>query len=348
MPQESASRWPLDRYLSRDALTYYLLVLPALVSAAVFSLAIATTPGSLVTQAGVYSSLASAVTEALPFLVLAASAYAVVAFRPSLLVALLVSTFFVALSVANGVVVAGLSLDVEGAVITVVGATFLALAGFNYARGLKLAAGHRAETSSSGPVGYNVLGFALDSVLPLAAALGLVLLVESVVSGLAAEAVRLPAPLSTITSLYISTRIGLIFTTLFVAGASIWVLRTLVEPAILHFTLSREDAATELLSEIEPTTKSIVKITRYRPSGGLAWGVLTIAYCVGILITLVLFLPRAELYRDLGAVVSLHAPPPTPLEALMESSFQDAVVKANILFAQSQDFLRSIINLLWG
>ncbi len=339
---------PLDRYVSRDALVYYLLVLPAVVSGAVFSLAIATTPGALVTQAGAYGAAAAAVAQAVPFVVLAASAYAVFSFRPSLLVTLLVATFFVALSVADRIAVAGVRLDLEGAVLLVVAAAFLALAGFNYARGVKIVAGRRPDTASSGPLGYNLLGVAVESALPLAAALALVLLVESVVSGLSAQAVRLPEPLSTMASLYLQSRVGLVFTTLFVAGAVIWVLRQFVEPVILHFTLSPDDARLELLAEIEPTTKSVRKVVRYRPSGGLAWGVLTVAYCAGIFVALAAFLPRVAFLRDLEAVFSLRAPPPTQLEALVQSAFQNATVRANVLFAQSQDFIRTLIRVLWG
>jgi hypothetical protein len=348
MSKEEPAPSRLDRYLSRDALVYYLLVLPALVSGTAFSLAIATSPGDLVTQAGAYGALASAAAQALPLPVLLLSIYAVFTFRPSVLVTLLVFTFFVAVSVANGVAVAGVQLNLEGTVFLVVTATFLALAGFNYSRGLVLAADRRPDTSSSGPAGYNVLGVALESAVPLLAALALVLVVESVVSTLAAQAVRLPAPLSTMAALYIQTRVGLVFITLFVAGAAVWVLREFLEPIILHFTLSAADAKRELLGEIEPTTKSVGKIARYRPSRGLSWGVLTIAYCAGIFAALALFLPRTEFSRDLVAVFTLRTPPAAPPEVLLQTAFQNAVVKINILFAQSQDFIRALIRLLWG
>jgi hypothetical protein len=337
-----------SRYATKDALIYYALVLPALISETAFSIAIVSTPGDLLTQAAPGGSAVAALVQLLPFALLAASVYAVFSFRPSLLVTLLTASFFVAASVANRIAFLGAQLDLEDTVIVVVASTFLALVGFNYARGIKLLTGRRPDVTSSGPLGYNALGVALDSAFPLAAALSLVVLVEALVGDLGVEAARLPTPLSALASLYLQSRIGLVFTTLFVAGAVIWVMRQFLEPVILHFTLNAADAKKELLSEIEPTTKSVRKIARYRPSGGLAWGLLTAAYCVGLIAALALFLPRGEFSRDLLAALDLHAPKPSPAEALVQGSFQSAVVRINILYAQSQDFIREVIKLLWG
>jgi hypothetical protein len=347
---ETGERRPslASRYATKGALIYYALVLPALVAEAVFSIAIVSTPGDLLTQAAPGGSAVAAAVQLLPWALLIASLYAILSFRPSLLVALLIASFFVAASVANGIAFLGAQLDLEDTVILVVAATFLALAGFNYARGLKLLAGRRPDVTSSGPLGYNALGLALESAFPLAAALALVVLVETVVGDLGVQAARLPAPLSALASLYLQSRIGLVFTTLFVAGAAIWVMRQFLEPVILHFTLNASDARKELLAEIEPTTKSVRKVARYRPSGGLAWGLLTVAYCAGLIAALAIFLPRGQFSRELLGALDLHAPSPTPAEELLQGSIQNAVVKVNVLYAQSQDYIRQIIQLLWG
>jgi hypothetical protein len=338
----------LSRYATKEALIYYSLVLPALVAQAVFSIAIVSTPGDLLTQAAPGGSAVAAGVQLLPWALLAASVYAIFSFRPSLLATLLIASFLVAASVANGIAFLGVQLDLEDTVLLVVAATFLALAGFNYARGVKLLAGRHPDVTSSGPFGYNALGIALESAFPLAAALALVVLVETVVGDLGAQAARLPAPLSELSSLYLQSRIGIVFTTLFVAGAAIWVMRQFLEPVILHFTLNPADAKKELLAEIEPTTKSVRKVARYRPSRGLAWGLLTVAYCAGLIAALAIFLPRGEFSRDLIATVDLHAPSPTLAEALLQTEIQNALVRINILYAQSQDYIREIIQLLWG
>lgn|GEM_PF-2725855 len=337
----------VSRYATKEALIYYALVLPALVAEAVFSVAIVSTPGDLLTQAAPGGSAVAAALQLVPWALLAASVYAVFAFRPSLLVTLLIASFFVAASVANGIAFMGAQLNLGDTVILVVATTFLTLAGFNYARGIKLLGGRHPNVTSSGPLGYNVLGLALESAFPLAAALALVVVVETVVGDLGGQAARLPAPLSALASLYLQSRIGIVFTTLFIAGAAIWVMRQFLEPVILHFTLNAADAKKELLAEIEPTTKSVRKIARYRPSRGLAWGLLTVAYCVGLVAALAIFLPRGQFSRDLVASLDLHASP-TAAEVLVEDSIRNALVRVNILYAQSQDYIRQIIQLLWG
>ncbi|HVB95572.1 MAG TPA: hypothetical protein VND41_03095 [Nitrososphaerales archaeon] len=347
-PEEPRPPSLVSKYATKQALIYYSLVLPALVAEAVFSIAIVSTPGDLLTQAAPGGSAIAAVVQLLPWALLAFSAYAIFSFRPSLLITLLITSFFVAASVANGIVFLGAQLNLGDTVILVVAATFLALAGFNYSRGIKLLAGRRPNVKSSGPLGYNALGVALESALPLLAALALVVLVETVVGDLGVQAAHLPPPLSALASLYLQSRIGLVFTTLFVAGAAIWVMRQFLEPVILHFTLNAADAKKELLSEIEPTTKSVRKVARYRPSGGLAWGFLTAAYCLGLLAALAVFLPRGQFSRDLLAALDLHAPSPTPVETLFQDSIQNALVKVNILYAHSQDYIREITQLLWG
>lgn len=347
-PEGSQSPSPLSRYATKEALIYYALVLPALIAEAVFSVAIVSTPQDLLTQAVPGVSAVAAAGQLLPWALLAASVYAIFSFRPSLLVALLIASFFVAASVANGIAFLGVQLDLGATVVLVVAATFLALAGFNYSRSIKLLAGRRPNVTSSGPRGYNALGVALEAAFPLLAALALVVLVETVVGDLGVQAARLPSPLSALASLYLQSRVGLVFTTLFVAGAAIWVMRQFLEPVILHFTLNATDARKELLAEIEPTTKTVRRIARYRPSGGLAWGILTVAYCAGILVALAIILPRGEFSRDLLASLDLRPPSPTPLETLLQGSIQSSLVKINTLYAQSQDFLRAIIRVLWG
>jgi hypothetical protein len=348
LSQPPAPSLLLSKYASKGALTYYALSLPALVAEGVFSVAISSSPGDLLTQAAPSAGPVALAVRLLPWALLAGSVYAVFSFRPSLLVSFLIASFFVAASVANGVAFLGVQLALGDAVILVVAATFLALAGFNYSRGVKLLAGRRPNVTSSGPLGYNVLGIALESAVPLAAALALVVVVEAVVADLGVQAALLPPPLSSLASLYLQTRIGLVFTTLFVAGAAIWVLRQVLEPVVLYFTFSASDARRELLAEIQPTTKTVRKIARYRPSGGLAWGILTVAYCAGLIAALAIFLPRGQFSRDLLAALNLRTPSPAPAEVLMQNSIQNALVRVDILFAQSQDYIRYAIHLLWG
>ena len=348
MSAETRMATLLAKYATKGALIYYALVLPAIVAEAVFSTAVASSPGGLVTQAASIGGFVDVVVPVLPWAILAASLYAVASFRPSILITLLIVSFFLASSVGSGITLLGATLDLGATVVLVIAATFLALAGFNYARGLKLLGGRLPNVESSGPLGYNVLGIALESAVPLAIALALVLIVELVVGSLAGQAARLPQPLSALASLYLQTRIGLVLTTLLIAGAAIWVLRQFIEPVILHFTLSAADAKKELLSEIEPSTKTVRRIARYRPSGGLAWGIMMVLYCAALIAALALLLPQGQFSRSLLAALSLQPPYHSAVETLVQSSIQNGILRVDILYAQSQDYIREIVRLLWG
>ena len=325
MSAESRMATLLAKYATKGALIYYALVLPAIVAEAVFSTAVASSPGGLVTQAASIGGFVDVVVPVLPWAILAASLYAVASFRPSVLITLLIVSFFLASSIGGGIALLGATLDLGATVVLVIAATFLALAGFNYARGLKLLGGRLPVVESSGPLGYNVLGIALESAVPLAIALALVVLVELVVGDLCVQVARLPQPLSALASLYLQTRIGLVFTTLLVAGAAIWVLRQFIEPVILHFTLSAADAKKELLSEIDPTTRNVRRIARYRPSGGLAWGIMMVLYCAALISALAVLLPRGQFSRDLLAALSLRPPSSSPVEVLVQNSLQNVL-----------------------
>ena len=120
------------------------------------------------------------------------------------------------------------------------------------------------------------------------------------------------------------------------------------QPRLTSESSIGDDAKRELLAEVEPTTKRLIKFASYKPSRGLSWWFLTSGYCVAIFVVLALLVPRGDFLRDLSSVFTLHAPSPSSFELLLETAFQNALVKADILFAQSQDFIRDIIRLLWG
>jgi hypothetical protein len=347
---ETATETPstLSKYLTRSALTYYALALPAIIAQLIFSISLASNSGSLVPQVASLGGTVSATILLLPWLFLIVSAYAVFSFRPSTLVTMLAFSFLIVATATSSASFLGAQLDLADLVLLVIAASFLALAGFNYARGAKLLAGRRLDVRSAGPRPYQAMGIGLEIGTPLLAVFVLVALVQAVVGAVNVQAALLPQPLSTLASLYLQSRFGIVFATLFVAGATIWVLRQLLEPALLYFTLTAADAKKELLGEIEPTTKSVKKIARYRPSGGLAWGLLAVVYCGGLIAALALFLPRDQLLRDLLAPLSLKPPPHTSVEVLIQSSIQSGLVRVDIAFAQSQDYIRTIIRLLWG
>ena len=150
---------------SRQALTYYLLCLPALVSEVLFSLAIASNP-QLVPQIASFGSEISLAIQIIPWIVTAISIYALISLRPSILIILLTVSFFAAASVTTNMTFFGYPFSLEAAVALVVVSTFTTLVGFNFSRGAKLLGGRKLVTKSSGPIGYQVLSLGIELVLP--------------------------------------------------------------------------------------------------------------------------------------------------------------------------------------
>ncbi len=338
----------LSKFLTRSALTYYILALPALVAEVIFAFSVQSSAGTLMPQLASLGGAVSATVLLLPWLFLFLSFYAVASFRPSTLVAMLVFSFLFVATTTTSATILGARLDLAGMVLLVIAASFLTLAGFNYARGAELLAGRRLKVASAGPRPYQALGLALEVGTPLVAVLALVLLVQALVGALGVQASHLPQPLSTLASLYLQSRFGIVFATLFVAGATIWVIRQVLEPALLYYTLTPADAKKELLSEIQPTTRSVLKVARYRPSRGLAWGALAVVYCLALVGALAYFLPQGQVARDLLAALRLQPPSPSSAETLFQDSVNGGLVRLDIAYAQSQDYLRAIIRLLWG
>ena len=347
---EEARRSLLSKYASKGALTYYALSLPAIVATVAFSSAISSNPSDLLAQAAPSGSAVAAAIQLLPLALVVGSLFALFTLRPSLLVTLFIASFFVAASVANGIAFLGSS------------STSGTRSSWWWPRpsspwpgsatpGPQALGRAASQCHLFRPAAYNALGIALDSAVPLAAALVLVVLVETVVGDLGVQAADLPPPLATLATLaglYLQSRVGLVFTTLFVAGAAIWVMRQFLEPVILHFTLNSADAemgaARGDRADDEDGVEDLALPAVGRARLGLPHG----AYCAGLVAALAIFLPQGQFSHDLLAAFNLQAPSPTPVEVLLQSTIQNAIVRIDILYAQSQDYIRSMIRLLWG
>ena len=231
----------------------------------------------------------------------------------------------------------------------VVAATFLALVGFNYARGIKLLDGRRPDVTSSGPLGYNALGVALESAFPLAAALALVVLVDALVGDLGCPGGAPPGA---------ALRAGLALPPVAHRPRLHDALRRRRRhlghapvPRARHTPLHAERRRREEGAALRDRADDESPSGRSRATGrraGSRWGLLTAAYCAGLIAALALFLPRGQFFRDLLAALDLHAPTPSPAEALVQAPSRALVVRINILYAQSQDYIREVIQVLWG
>src|SRR5437773_1145458 len=206
------------KYVSREAITYYALSLPAIALQLFFSSSVAANQGQFTPQVASFGPGITELVQLLPWGLLALSILAVVRFRPSALVTLLTASFFLAAAALGESGFFGTALGLTGSVSLVILATFMALIGFNYARAAKLLGGRPALVEGKGPLGYQLLSTSLELVLPLLAAVALAVGVSAIVTTLTLHTKLLPEPLSTLSSLYVESRFGLVFVSIGVAG----------------------------------------------------------------------------------------------------------------------------------
>jgi hypothetical protein len=334
-----------SRFVNREAFTYYILALPAIVLEVIFSIGIASNPLSdLSTVAG--GSLQFV--RYLPLLILAASMYAVLAFRPSMLVTLLAFSFFIS-AVTNSE--AG-GLGTQGGfglgVALVILGSFSALIGFNYSRGAKVRSGRELKIDSSGPLASQVISTGFELILPLVITLAMVALVSGVIAAIRVQAQILPEPLATLSSLYLRTRLGLVFISIAVAGALIWASRQLLEPIIMYFTVTHHDAILLALDEVKDITKKVRKVGASRPSAGLSWVIFAVVVAAAIIAYGSVLVGWQTVYNDLISILTYHAPGQSNAESALTGTINNYAREVDNLVNQGEGTLKAIFRLLWG
>jgi hypothetical protein len=325
----------LGPYSTRQARIYFVLSAPALVLEFVFATGLVLNLGGVAASVGGDLAL---VVGIVPWAVLIVAIFAFLRFRPSLLVATLAFSFF--LSAVTGSQ-AGL-LGTQGgfgltAGLVVIG-VFCALIGFSYSRGASLQGGRDLRAESQGPVGFQVLGVSLEFGAPLLITLGVIALVSAIVGAANSEVNVLPQPLSTISSLYLSTRVGLASVVILVAGLAIWTTREFLEPVILYYTLTYDEAIDQALGEVDDVRKSIVREKKVSWIPPLAASEIAL---VAIVVLSAHFLGTGTMVSELKSVLTFHSSSPS-------SSETNLVMRANQLEAQMQYILNTIFRMLWG
>ncbi len=334
-----------SRFVNREALTYYVLALPAIILEVIFSIGIASNPlTELSTTAGGLLQFV----RFLPVVIVAASLYAILAFRPSILVTLLTLSFFISAITNSQAGALGTQGGFGLSVALVIFASFSSLIGFNYSRGAKVRSGRELKVDSKGPLGFQVIGTGFELVLPLIITLAMVLLVSGAVAAIRLQAQTLPEPLSTLSSLYLRTRLGLVFISITVAGALIWATRQLLEPIILYFTITRRDAISLALAEVQDITKKVRKVGATKPSGGWSW-VLPAGFAAASVIVLASLLVGWQVvYNDILSILTYQTPVQTNTESKLASTINSYFRQVDNFANQGEDTLRSIFRLLWG
>ncbi len=336
---------PLSRYLNRQALAYYVLALPAIVLEVIFTAGITSNPQSPL--AALPGGLSQAL-ALLPWIIPLFSLYAVLRFRPSILVTLLAISFFVSAITGSQASYLGVQGGFGLSVALVIVATFSALIGFNYSRGAKLRAGRELNLESKGPVGFQVVGLSFELIVPLLITLALVGLVSGAVAVVKTQTGALPAPLSTLSSLYLSTRFGLVLISIFIAGALIWTVRQLLEPVIMYFTITHADAISLALSEVRDITTGVRKESGARPSGGWLRVGLALAVGVGVVTFVILWAGQQKVLGDLLSILRFQAPNATAPESGTSSAIDYYARQLDNYAIQAQKLLNTLFRMLWG
>jgi len=335
------------KYASREAIIYYALSLPAIALQLFFSSSVAANPGQFSPQLASFGVGITELVQLLPWVLLALSILAVVRFRPSALVTLLTASFFLAAAALGESGFSGTALGLTGSVSLVILATFMALIGFNYARAAKLLGGRPALVEGQGPLGYQLLSTSLELVLPLLAAVALAVAVSAIVTTLTLQTKLLPEPLSTLSSLYLESRFGLVFVSIGVAGALIWAMRQVLEPIIMYFTLTYEDAVKMALNEVEDIAKKLRRQARVRPAAGWGWLSVSIVCVVSVSFLSLFVVSPQGLWDNLLSIFGLHGVQSGGAGDL-ETTARNFVRIIDSYVVQGQDIIRQIIRLLWG
>lgn len=335
--------WIGSKYFGRQAVIYYALVFPSLVLEVIFSAIIISNADQIAPRISSLEGVIAPLVELIPFVMLALSLYAIAKFRPSMLAAFLAISFFIyviAGSLGPSVLIASTAL----VIITM----FLSMIGFNHGRSVKLLSGKQARIESSGPIQPQVLSSILDIFFPFLAALIMVLAASGAVDLISAQAKSLPDPLSTLTTLYLNSQLGLVFTSILVAGVIIWSTRQLLEPVILYYTITRSDALSMALREIDDIVKNSRETANSKPASGKVW-IAAAIICVIVIFALSTALEgwNGDL-NDVASMLQLHPAVRTFVDSNIASRASLLVERIDSGYAFLENLLRTIVRILWG
>ena len=307
---------------------YFGLSAPALMLEAFFIIALLKIP--IIALPGIFHYADLAVQVA-PWIVLAVSVFAVLRFRTSLLLTLLIVSYFISAVVSGSASLnaAGYLLNQGEIAALVVVASFCSLIGFGFLRAAKIEK-KRAIVVSSGPVPHQIIGVFLELFLPALVAVGLVLATIRVVEAMRAETLLFPSPLSSIFSSFLLSPVITIIT----AALVLTLVKDLVEPWILYYTLKPEDAVS--IMEKEATQMQSVRgLSRRMGSGGMMFSLIVIAILLAIV---VIFFGAGSIMSNVSALLGIGSPTPDP----------NFLIRIDNDFIQFENLLNTIIRLLWG
>ncbi len=330
-----------------QALVYYALVLPVIISELVllnsyfsnFDI-VQSSFQALVPPIDWALTIASTAAQLLPWLLIIASIYALFSLRPALMVTLL-TAFFLVLTSALGQV------EFYLAAVVVV-SSFLSLVGFNHARAAKVLLGRKLNLESHGPFVFRLTGFGFDLLLPIAGALGVMAVVAYVMGAIRAQVQVLPQPLATLGTLYLESHLYLILTTLTVAGGAVWAMKEVLEPIVLRFTLTPDDARELAYDQVNDIYQKVVREANRKPGRGRSPVVLFSILLALLLVSLVLISGVSQPLNDLLAILGLGRVQPSHNELLVGNVAKNAVRLVDTSIVIAENIVKFIFRLLWG
>ena len=318
----------LKAYTNRNIVAYLALSVPALLLQVFFILALLKIPAISFPGVFHYANLAI---QFAPWIVLAVSIYAVVMFRPSLLLTLLVLSYFIS-SIFSGsasLSAAGYFLSTGDIAALVVAASFCSLISFGFSRAARIEKAP-ARVHSSGPIAYQSVGVFLEIVFPALVAVGLVLATLRIDGALRAETLLFPSPLNTIFAEFVVSPVIVLIT----AALTLTLVKDLVEPWILYYTINKEDAIKYIEKDVKQM-ETVRGFTGRLASGGMLFSIIAV---VIILAVIVFAFGTKTLLANLGPVFFMGKPTTEP----------NFLVSINNGYTQFVNLLNTIFHLLWG
>jgi hypothetical protein len=125
-------------------------------------------------------------------------------------------------------------------------------------------------------------------------------------------------------------------------------MRQVLEPIILYFTLTYEDAVKMALNEVEDIAKKLRKQARVRPASGWSWVAVSVVSVVSVLSLSLFVVSPQGLWDNLLSIVGLHGVRGAGGPGDLETAARNLVRTVDSYVVQGQDILRSVIRLLWG
>ncbi|HEX9612217.1 MAG TPA: hypothetical protein VGA05_01225 [Candidatus Bathyarchaeia archaeon] len=295
---------------------------------------------ALLPPISILATITSTAAQILPWMLVAVSLYALFSLRPALMITILTVFFLILTSIIGqiDVYLAGL----------VVASSFTSLVGFSHARAAKILQRRSPILESRGPLIFKITSSSFDLLLPIISALGVMAVIAYVMGTINSEVAILPEPLATLGGLYLASHYYLVLTILTVAGAAVWVLRSILEPIILRFTLTPDDARELAFQEVRDTYAKIVWESSKRPSRGRAPVILFSLLLILAIAVLTLTLGPSQSINELMAALGLARVQPSHAELLTNNLAVYLTRLADALYSVSDAILRFIIRLLWG